>query len=78
MKPDLSVNICQITLQDQNDDIQWVYIDVADRNPDDTGPCARIKLEIPIRMNGDRRKLSSDSEAILKAKKLMACAIESI
>ena len=75
MKRDLSVNICQITLQDKNDDIQWVYIDVEDRNPDDTGPCARIKLEIPIRMNGDQGKLSPDSEAILKAKKLMACAI---
>jgi hypothetical protein len=75
MKPELNVNICQITLQDNADDVQWVYIDVEDSRPDDTGSFGRIKLEIPVRLHDSRSRASSDSEAILKAKKLMACAI---
>jgi hypothetical protein len=72
MKPDLNVNISQITLQDKANDVQWVYINLENSCPDETGSCARIKLEIPIRSHSTT---SSDADAIQKAKDLMACAI---
>ena len=75
MKPELNVNICQVTTKNSEDNLTWVFIDVENSLPDDTGAHPRIKLEIPMRLNGGRDLASSETKAIQKAKDLLSCAI---
>jgi hypothetical protein len=75
MKPELNVSICLVTTKNSDDNLTWVFIDVENNQPDDTGAHPRIKLEIPVRLNGGRDLASSETKAIQKAKALLSCAI---
>ena len=76
MKPELNVDIFQIVARNSEaDDIAWVYINVANSLPDDTGAHSCVKLEIPVRLDAGTDLASSESEAIRKAKNLLSCAI---
>jgi hypothetical protein len=75
MKPELNINICQVATKNSADNLAWVFIDLANSLPDDTGAHPRIKLEIPVRLNDGRDLASSETEAIQKAKNLLSCAI---
>lgn len=78
MKPGLNVNMCQIVLHDSEDDVTWVYINMENRHPDETGSIPRINIEIPVRLNGNTDQISPDSEAIRKAKALLSHAVASL
>jgi hypothetical protein len=78
MKPELNVNICQVATKNSEDNLAWVFIDVENTLPDDTGAHPRIKLEIPVRLDGGLDFASSESEAIRKAKNLLSCAISGL
>ena len=75
MKPELNINICQVATKNSEDNLAWVFIDVENSLPDDTGAHPRIKLEIPVRLDDSRDLASSETEAIKKAKNLLSCAI---
>ena len=75
MKPELNVNICQVATKNSEDNLAWVFINVENSLPDETGAQPCIKLEIPVRLDDSRDLASSETEAIQKAKDLLSCAI---
>ena len=75
MKPELNVNFCQIIPRNSEDDVAWVFINVEDRRPDENGLQARIKIEIPLRLEACADQTLAECEAIIKAKALLSSAI---
>ena len=75
MKPELNVNICQIVPRNSDDDVGWFFINVEHDLPDETGSCASIKLEIPVRLPPEADPYASEPEVMLKAQALMVSAM---
>ena len=78
MKPDLHVNVCQIIPRNSDDDVAWVFINVEDRLPDESGSHARINIEIPMRLDACGDQPLAESEAIGKAKALLSSALSDL
>ena len=76
MKPELNVDIYQVVTRNSNeDDVAWVYINIENSIPDETGSYPCVKVEIPVCMNGSTDLKTSESEAIRKAKVILASAM---
>jgi hypothetical protein len=78
MKPEVSVNICQIIPRNSDDDVGWFFINVDHDLPDDTGSCASIKLEIPVRLPLDADLSLTEPEVMQKAQELMVSALAAL
>ena len=74
MESELNVNVCQIIPRNANDHVAWVFINVESLS-EDTGSHARLKIEIPIRMDEGDTPIMTDIEAMRKAKALLTSAI---
>ena len=77
-KSELNVNVCQIIPRNTDEDVAWVFINVEDNLPDDSGPHARIAIEIPIRLGVSGNRSLTESEAIRRAKTLLSSAIDDL
>ena len=78
MKPELNVNICQIIPRNSDDDVGWFFINVDHDLPDDTGSCASIKIEIPVRLPPDADLSLTEPEAMQKARDLILGALSAL
>jgi hypothetical protein len=78
MKPELSVNYCQIIPRNSEDDVGWYFINVEHSRPDDTGSRASIKLEIPVRLPPEEDLSLTEPDIMRKARNLMMSALAAL